>query len=97
MNLGAALKRVRFEKGMKQIDVAAKAKVSQTYLSQLESGNKEASQSVVRGLCKVYDIPIATLYWMAMEPSDVKKSKLAIYNKLKPTIDELVTMFLKHY
>jgi len=96
MNISKALQRVRFEKGMNQIDVAKKAKISQTYLSQLETNSKkEPSGEVMKRLAKVYNIPPAVFAWYAMEESDVQPKKKVAYAKLKPVIDELISEFLK--
>lgn len=95
MNIGKALQRIRFEKGMNQNHVAKKAKISQTYLSLLEQGKKkDPSREVIRKLCKVYDIPPAVVSWYAVEESDVTPKKKELFTKLKPAIDGLVQQLL---
>ena len=95
MNISLALKTIRFNKGFKQVDVCRKANISQTYMSQIENGQKQASIDVLRSLCKVYGIPYSVLAFMAMEEKDVQKSKMPIFKKLKPAMDELIAEFLK--
>lgn len=96
MNIGAALKRVRFEKGLMQGDVAAKAKISQTYLSQLENGGKpNPSKLLIDRLCKVYEIPPVFLIWMATEEKDVKANKRHLLEKIKQPMDALILEFIK--
>lgn len=97
MNIGESLRRIRFEKNMKQTDVAAKAKITQTYLSQLEKGRKEPSQSVIAKLSKVYNVPAGVIMFYAMEEKDVQKNKLEHFRKLKPVIDELIKGFLTYH
>lgn len=96
MNVSKALQRIRFERGLKQQDVAKKAKISQTYLSQLETGGKkEPSQAVIKKLCKIYDVPPIVVAWYAMEDSDIQPKKKSYFVKLKPTIDALISEILQ--
>ena len=97
MNVSKALQRIRFEKGLKQQDVAKKAKISQTYLSQLETGGKkEPSQSVIKKLCKIYDVPPIVVAWYAMEDIDIQPKKKSAFLKLKPTLDTLISELIKN-
>lgn len=95
MNLGQALRKIRVQKEMTQTAVCKKAKLSQTYLSQVEKGYKEPRKETVKKLCKVYGVPPIVLAWMATEESDVQKSKLAMFKQLKPAMDGLISEFLK--
>lgn len=96
MNLGKALQRIRFEKGMNQIDVAKKAKITQTYLSQLETNKKkEPSKAVLQRLCKVYKVPQIVVSWYAVEEADVPPQKKKLFSDLKPVVDSLIEGFLK--
>lgn len=95
MNISLALKKVRFEKDLQQQVVAKKAKISQTYLSQIEGGTKQPRKAIVERLCKVYGIPYIVLAWYGVEESDIKKDKLHVYKMLKPAMDGLVEQLLK--
>lgn len=90
MDIGTALLKARRDKGFKQIEVANRTKLSQTYLSQIEGGSKIPSVEVIEKLAKEYNIPFAIMMWYGITDKDVKKSKLDIYHKLKPTIDNLI-------
>ena len=96
MNIGKALQKIRFEKGMNQVVVAQKAKISQTYLSLLEKGvKKNPSRGVIEKLCKIYKVPPAFVSWYAIEESDVPPHKKVTYKKLKPVIDSLVQQIMQ--
>jgi len=96
MNLGKALQRIRFEKGMNQIDVAKKAKITQTYLSQLETNKKkEPSKAVLQRLCKVYGVPQIVVLWYAVEEGDFQPKKKKIFYQFKPVLDSLVADLLR--
>lgn len=95
MNIGNALREIRFKKRLKQQDVAAKAKISQTYLSQIEGGAKEnPSKAVVSRLCKIYDVPVAVVFWMALEEKDIKPSRKADFKRVKQPMDNLIAEFI---
>lgn len=67
-SLGEELKRLRALKGwsLRQVEEKTKGKVSNSYLSQLESGMvKEPSPNVLYELGKVYDVPYIDLMRLA--------------------------------
>jgi transcriptional regulator with XRE-family HTH domain len=54
--LAANLRRLRNEKGLAQDDLAYEAKVSRSYLSQLEKGTSYASLKILEKLAKALDV-----------------------------------------
>jgi transcriptional regulator with XRE-family HTH domain len=54
--LAANLRRLRNEKGLAQDDLAYEAKVSRSYLSQLEKGAFYASLKILEKLAKALDV-----------------------------------------
>ena len=59
--LGAVLRRIRLEQGRTLAEVAADARVSMQYLSELERGRKEASSEVLAAICAALRIDLADL------------------------------------
>ncbi|HYJ69508.1 MAG TPA: helix-turn-helix transcriptional regulator [Nocardioidaceae bacterium] len=59
--LGDGLRRTRLEQGRTLADVAAAARVSMQYLSELERGRKEASSEILDALCDALDVDLADL------------------------------------
>lgn len=94
MDISLALRKVRFEKNLKQYDVAKKAKVNASYLSQVESGAKHPSKKLVERLCKIYGIPYIVLAWYGTEDADIKKDRLSAFKQLKPSMDALISEFI---
>lgn len=93
MNYGKALKSIRQEKKMSQKIAADKAKVSQTYLSQVESNSKEnPSKAIIAKLCKVYKVSPLIVHMTAIEESDVPKANRHLFAQLKPVLDSMCTM-----
>lgn len=90
MNIAIGLLKARKDKGLRQNEVSKRTGLSQTYLSQIETGGKIPSIEVIEKLCKEYDIPFPIMMWHSLTDKDVRKAKLDIYHKLKPTIDNLI-------
>jgi transcriptional regulator with XRE-family HTH domain len=60
--LGAVLKQIRERKGLSQLDLAKRAKVSQGYLSDLEAGEKKnPGIETLRKIAKALGVPVAEL------------------------------------
>jgi transcriptional regulator with XRE-family HTH domain len=57
--LGEVLRRKRLEQGRTIADVAATARVSLPYLSELERGRKEASSEVLGAVCDALQVEVA--------------------------------------
>lgn len=90
MKIATALLKARKDRGLRQNEVAKRVKLSQTYLSQIETGGKVPSIDVIETLAKEYNIPFPIMMWHSLTENDVKKGKLDIYRKLKPTVDNLI-------
>ena len=57
--LGDVLRRHRQQQGRTLRDVAASARISLRYLSEIERGRKEASSELLASLCEALDISLA--------------------------------------
>ena len=60
--LGKMLKGIREGKGWTQVQLASKAKVTQTYIAKLESGDKKnPSIAVLQRIAKALGVPVTEL------------------------------------
>ena len=94
MNLGLAIKQVRQHLSVSQMELSQKTGISQTSISQIESGAKNPSKRSIAIICKKLGIPEAVLYVMGMESTDVPASRLEIYDKLYPAIKEMAVRLM---
>lgn len=90
MNIGAALLKARKDNGLRQNVVSERTGITQTYLSQIETGSKVPSIEVIEKLANEYNMPFGIMMWNTITEKDVRKAKLDIYRKLKPTVDNLI-------
>jgi transcriptional regulator with XRE-family HTH domain len=89
MNLGKAITLVRKQLGIKQYELAELASISQTSLSQIETGFKRPSPRTLTKICAALEIPDSVLYILGMQDTDVPESKKKIYALIFPSIKSL--------
>lgn len=60
--LGNMLRQLREAKGLTQVEVAKRAKMTQTYVAKLESGDKKnPSLAILKRLAKALGVPVTEL------------------------------------
>ena len=89
MNIGLAIKSIRKKLSITQYELAEKCEISQTSLSQIETGVKRPSQRTITKVCDVLDIPVSIIYIVAMQEADVPPSKKGVYELVYPSIKSL--------
>lgn len=94
MNIGRALRDFRVNNHIKQYVAAEGIGMTQTYLSQVESGAKDPSTEMIKKMGEYYGIPVSVILWNATTESDVTENKRAIFNQIKPIVDNLITQIL---
>ena len=96
MNAGTIIRKLRKQAGISQGDLAKACKLSQAYLSLVESNKREMHMSSLKRICEELEIPVPILLFLAMEESDVPEGKRDAYNTLFPAIKAmLVELFPK--
>jgi len=89
MKIGSAIKSIRKKLSITQYELAEKCELSQTSLSQIETGVKRPSQRTIEKVCTVLDIPESVIYIVAMQDTDVPPSKKGVYDLVYPSIKSL--------
>lgn len=93
MNLGRAIKQIRHQKGIKQILLAEKSGISQTYLSQIENNIKEPNISTLKSICEILNIPLPVLFFLAIDSNDIAPDKRSAFMHLAPSINSMIAEF----
>lgn len=94
MNIGHAIKQVRTHFGYSQVELSEATGLSQTSISQIESGVKNPSKRTIAAICKEFEIPEAILYVMGMEDTDVPASRKSAYKQLYPAMKDFAVQLL---
>lgn len=80
MNIGKTILETRKKKGLKQIELAKLCDISQSYLSNIEKGNKEPHLSTLRVISKALDVPLPVLFFLSITDEDVPTEKKELLN-----------------
>lgn len=94
MNIGFAIRSIRTRRSIAQFELADRCGISQTALSQIETGRKRPGPRTLEKICNVLEVPPAIIYIMAMENEDVPHSKRAVYSLVFPSIKGLALQMI---
>lgn len=88
--LGKGIKMVRERQGYNQKDLAHLVGTDQSYLSQIESGNKTPSMEMLYKICDALETPSELVFWFGVTSNDVPKENKQLFEILKPSIDQML-------
>jgi transcriptional regulator with XRE-family HTH domain len=94
MDIGRAIKTIRYGLKLSQNQLAHDMGISQTCLSQIENGAKQPSSKTLVKLAVAIDIPLDLVYLLAITELDVCESKLANYRAIHPSIANLIIQMI---
>ena len=89
MNIGKSIKSVRKVLGISQEQLCKKVGLSQPALSQFENGVNNPNEKAVKKISKALGVSSGLLYILAIDETDVPKSKKAMFDSLYPHIKSL--------
>lgn len=90
MDLGKAIKELRKERGLNQRELASACGLTQTSLSQIESGIKRPNPSTMKKFSKYFGVPEPVFYILATESSDIPAEKQFMYQTIFPNIKNIL-------
>jgi len=90
MKIGHALKVCRSAKHLSLDQLADTAKLSQSYLSMIESGKREPTLSSVEKIAKALEVPIPILLFLAAEKDELLGLDAETANRLSAAALELM-------
>ena len=93
MDLGTTIKNIRKQKGLTQGEFASNCEITQSYLSLIESNQKEPNMSVVKVIAEKLDVPLPILFFLSMNEEDVPESKRSAFQIINPSVKSLVYEF----
>lgn len=90
MNIGQVIKELRKQKGLSQKEFADKVKLTQTSLSQIETGTTKPQKGTIDRICKALGINENLLLLLSVDESDVPKHKQELFNDLFPAVRNMM-------
>lgn len=91
MNVGQTIKDFRKKKGIKQGEFSKMCEITQTYLSLIESNQKEPNLSLLKTISENLEVPLAILVFLSLDINDVPDGKKDLYKILEPSLKDMVT------
>jgi transcriptional regulator with XRE-family HTH domain len=96
--LGKNLKLYRFLRKFSQADLAKKANISITFLSDIERGNKWPYSNTLANLAKALDVPVPLLFRQEKDASE--ESRFAMYQfsrDIRKSVDDTLETIFREY
>lgn len=95
MNIGISIRAIRKERvpHLNQSEFANLIGITQTYLSQIETGSKTPTIKVLESISEAFEIPLPIIFWFGLEESDISEYKKEYFRFLKPTVDSMINEF----
>jgi transcriptional regulator with XRE-family HTH domain len=90
MEIGTTIRDIRLLRGMQQAELALRIGLSQTAVSQIETGATTPRHVTIKKICKVLKVSEPFLYLMAITEQDVPKSKRRQFAELFPTAKQII-------
>lgn len=91
MNVGQTIKDFRKKKGIKQGEFSKMCEITQTYLSLIESNQKEPNLSLLKTISENLEVPLPILVFLSLDINDVPDRKKDLYKILEPSLKDMVT------
>lgn len=96
MNIGSTIRLLRKKKKISQKELSELSNISQTYLSQLESGKRNPSIEILQSIGEVLEIPYQIIAFLSMDEDSIPMNKREQYKVIEPTLKGLIeTHFIK--
>jgi XRE family transcriptional regulator, regulator of sulfur utilization len=93
MDLGITIKNIRKQKGQTQSEFASTCGISQTYLSQIESNQREPNLSTLKIISNELNVPLPILFFLSLSTDDIQQNKREAFEIISPSVKSLVNEF----
>lgn len=94
MDIGSVIKELRKGKGLSQTDFADSIGITQTALSQIETGLARPNPGTLKSICKKLKVSESLLFLMAIDEKDVPEEKRELFSQLFPNIKNVMINIL---
>ncbi len=93
MDLGITIKNIRKQKKQTQSEFASACGITQTYLSQIESNQREPNLSTLKLISNSLNVPLPILFFLSLDKDDVQQNKREAFEIISPSVKSLVNEF----
>jgi transcriptional regulator with XRE-family HTH domain len=93
MKLGTTIKELRLKAGLKQFELAQRCDITPTYMSQIESNQKDPNISVLKCISENINTPLPILFYLSLDDSDISENKKEAFKIIDQPIKSLIKEF----
>lgn len=90
MNVGRAIKKLRKQQSLNQSELADRIGMTQTSLSQIESGAKKPNSGSLKKICDYFGVPELVIYLLATDVEDIPEHNREMFEKIFPSVSGLL-------
>ena len=95
MNIGITIRKIRKRKKLSQKELSRISNISQTYISQIESGEKNPSIAIIEKIGDVLNVPFQIISFLSLDNdiSSIPESKQESYKQIEPAVKAMIEEF----
>jgi len=90
MNIGTAVRQLRKKEKLSQLELAERSGLTQTALSQIESGSRRPNAESLKKITDYFKVPEIVIYLLATEVQDVPESKREMFELVFPNVRDML-------
>jgi len=90
MNIGKAIKQLRKKQELNQQELAERCGLTQTALSQIESGSRKPNTESLKKLTDFFKVPEIVIYMLATEVTDIPAEKRDMFERVFPNMQNMI-------
>jgi transcriptional regulator with XRE-family HTH domain len=90
MELGKAIRMCRSRKELTLAELAKRTKLSESYLSLLERGNRDPTLSTIEAIARGLEVPVSLLVFLGSDASETSSLPPEVREKLSTAIIQLL-------
>ena len=95
MNIGAAIRKSRIRQGMTQQELCKRMGLTQSFMSQIESGKRETTTKQLKKVALILDTPLELIMFMSMDRDQVIPENRKFYDIVKPIMNDWIEQILE--
>lgn len=90
MEVGSNIRRLRKEQDLDQEELANRIGITQPYLSQLETGQRDPSMSLLREICDELGLSLPEFFLFSMDVKDIQPDRREAFEELRPHLERFL-------
>lgn len=89
MDIGTAVTKCRQVRGMTQVQLAAAASMSASYLNLIEKNNRQPRVDILQKISKGLGVPLSVLIFLGSESDDIAEMESSQFTELLDSVQDI--------